>query len=194
MSLIDASVASRLARYRLIEVLKAEMPAEIALLNDTNNTITLPDDQSYFVTATELEMNAILNSQNAGCFVFQLGPSTFTAARTGDGNKRARLEQTVFRVVYLFRSPAGWETYTADGDRPVNKTELVWHLADRIMGAALEVIYKHAVNTTDVHSVEVVSQTSDVVTVNNNDLMGRAVLEIQVLQDVLVPMPAYTIP
>lgn len=193
MSVINSNKATRLALYRLVKVLRAEIETELATLNDTGNIISTPSADSYFVTGTEQEMNQILLANNSACFIYPLGPSTVTAPRTGDGTVRAKLHTTIIRVVFLFKKPAGYTTYSLEG-KDLTLTEIMLHMTDRLMGAASDVIYKHAVNLTDIHEVNIISQYADVVTLNNNDLIGRAILEVEVLQDVLVPMPAYTIP
>lgn len=193
MSEVNIQTSTRQGIYRLIKVLKAELANELSLLNDTLNDINIPDEKLYFVSGTEAEMNSILSASQCACFIYQVGPSTFTASRTGDGNKRARLQTTIYRIVYLFDKNGAWNTYSADGDRGVNLTELTYHQADRIAGAATMVLYKHAVNETDIHEINVVSLDASVVAPNNDSLMGRAVIEVEVMQDVLVPMPAYTI-
>lgn len=192
MAEINASTATRQALYRLVKVLKAQVATEVALLNDTGNMIPLPLDVDYYVAGSEEEFSRILTANNAACFIYPLSPSVVEAPRTGDGTQRAKLHRTTFRVLYVFKFPAAYTNYQVEG-RNVTHTELVFHLSDRIMGGALNVIYKHAVNLTDIHEVEILNQYADVVTLNNNDLTGRAVLEIDVLQDVVVPMPLYTI-
>lgn len=192
MAEINASVATRSAMYRLVKVLKAELATEVALLNDTLNAAPLPQELDYYVAGTEAELANILTANNAACFIYPLTPSTIEARRTGDGDQRGKLYRTTFRVMFVFRNPAAYETYVVEG-RNVTLTELIYHLSDRISGGALNVIYKHAVNLNDIHEVEVLNQYADVVTLNNNELTGRAILEVEVLQSVLVPMPSYTI-
>ena len=182
MSVINGNKATRLALYRLVKVLKAGMATEIATLNDTGNAIILPTADTYFVAGSDQEMNQILTAHTAACFVHPPGPSIVTAPRTGDGTVRAKLHTTIIRVVYLFKKPAGYTAYSLEG-KPLTGAEIVFHMADRIMGAAHDVIYKHAVNLTDIHEVNIIAQYADIVTVNNNDLTGRAILEVEVLQD-----------
>jgi hypothetical protein len=192
METIDASLAQRKALYRLVKVLKQELAAEVAILNDTENVANIPADDSYYVAGMEQDIERVLTAKTSACFIYPIGPSVVESARSGDGTQRAKLHITEYRIVFMFKKPAGFSDYIVEG-RKVTLTELVFHLSDRIMGGALKVVYKHAQNSEDIHEVEVTNQYADVITTNNNELTGRAILEVQVLQDVFVPMSRYSI-
>lgn len=190
--MIRAEKATIYAQYRLIDVYQQELVNELLPLNDLNNPIPIPDNDSYFVAGASDAMLQILNAKDAACFIYPLAPSTITNRRTGDGLVRGMLNTTTFQVTFLFKKLAGFETIVYEG-KPLSEMELVYHQADRIRGAALVVAYKHAVDSDNIHEVTVRSQYADIVTTNNNQLMGRAILEIEVVQNVEVDMPRYNI-
>jgi len=145
----------------------------------------------YFVAGQDSEMNRLLSSKDNLCFVVPTAPSVVTSPRTGNGTIRGKLHTAVFRVAFLFKRPAGYESYSRDGYE-VTEQELVYHMADRIRGAALLAAYKYAVDEDNIHEVDVLTAYADIVVVENNKLMGRAILEISVLQNVEIPMPTYS--
>lgn len=192
MSVIKAEEAPTRALYRLIKVLRAKLEDELAPLNDTNNTVPIPDDDGYFIGGSEEELTSILNSKGVGCFLYPLAPPTMEAKRTGDGTNRAMLHRSTVRVTFLFKNPGGYEDYKVEG-YSVMPHELIYHLADRLRGACLLTIYKYAIDSDNIHEVEIIAQAADLVTVNNDTLTGRATLDIILLQDVQVPMPTYDV-
>lgn len=191
MAVIDAAEANRLALYRLASVLGAGLADEVALLNDTGNTCPVPGAAQWYIAPSETILTEVLNAQDVAGFIYPLGPSVRQDARTGAANgDRAMLYLTTYRVIVLFKTPAGWTAYSVAG-REVLESELVFHLADRVRGAMLRVVYRDAQADDTIHQVEVTAQFADLVTLNNNQLTGRAVLDIEVLQDVAVPMAQY---
>lgn len=190
--MIRAEKATLQAQYRLINIFIAELENELLPLNDLNNLIPIPESHSYFVAGSDAAMVQILNTENQAAFISPLAPSTITNRRTGDGLIRGIIMTTVFRVTFLFNKLAGWEQVIYNG-KELSEMEFVYHQADRLRGAALVTVYKHAVNVDDIHEVEVTAQYADVVTTENNSLMGRAILDITVVQNVEVDMPRYQI-
>ena len=188
--MIKAEEAVIRAQYRLIKVFRSKLEDECDPLNDLNNPLFLPANESYFVAGDDEVMMTILNAQNSGCFIAPVAPSTISAVRTGDGNVRGKIHTTIFRVTFLFKKPGAYENFAVDGVN-VMETELMYHMADRIRGGAFLAVYKYAVDTDNIHDVEVINVFADVVTTTNNELMGRATLEISVIQNVEVPMPTY---
>lgn len=188
MAVIDAAEATRAALYRVIATLGTYLAAEVATLNDTNNVVPTPAAEDWYIGTTEQIMLDVLSGKDVAGFVFVSDPVTESAQRTGAaGGVRGKLYTTPLRVVVLFKAPAGYVDYTAQ-TRPVIHSELVYHLADRLRGGVLNALYRRAQDAEAVHQIEVVAQYADVLTVNNQ-LTGRAVLDLEILQDVQVPMP-----
>ena len=192
MAPIKAEEAPRRALYRLMKVLRLKLGDELTPLNDTNNIVPVPDADSYFIGSTEDDILQVLNAKGAGCFIYSLGPSIVEAPRTGDGVTRAKLHRSTIRVTFVFRQPSGYEDYAIDG-YSVMPYEILYHLADRIRVAALLTIYKYAVDSDNIHEVDITSQDTGVVVTNNTELTGRAILDVVLLQDVEVPMPTYSV-
>jgi hypothetical protein len=184
--------AGRRALERLIKVLRAELEDELALLNDTGNDIPLPG--AYHMLGLETDIAQILTASRSACFVYPAEPTLTEAKRTGDGTQRGQIDKTLIRVVILFRAPAGIDpAMTFDGQQ-LTRTEAIWQFADRLRGAALLVLYRHAPNADDIHAVEVLANNADVILLNNNDLTGRAILDVEVTQNVLVPQALWSLP
>lgn len=188
--MIKAEEATRRAQYRLMKVFKSKLQDEADPLNDTNNTLPLPLDTGYYVAGSDEDMTKLLNADVNCCFIVPTGPSVVTAPRSGDGNVRGKLYTTVFRVTFLFKKYGAYETYTVEG-KPATYSELMYHTADRIRGAALLAVHKYAVDTDNINAVDILTQYADIVVVENNKLVGRAILEVSVLQNIEIPMPTY---
>jgi len=192
MPLIPKSVANRRAMERLISVLRLELGNEVAILNDTGNQIHVPNPQAFHMLATEEDISKILQGWGSGCFVYPSGPTVSQDMRTGNGNVRGSLDVSSYRIVILFKSPAGYSDVVFEGIN-LARTEVISRMADILRGGVIEVLYKHSVNQTHIHEIKVTSDLSDIVILNNSDLTGRAVIEVEILQDVSLPMSSFSI-
>lgn len=190
--MIRAEKATIVAQYRLIKVLQDSLQGHVDNLNDLNNPIPTPDKDAYYVYSTQDVVNIILSSKNSGCFIYPLEPSTVTNQRTGDGLVRGEIHETMFQVAFFFKKLAGWNPVEYEG-RDLMEVELVYHQANRLAGAALVTLHQEAVDEDSIHEVSVTSLFADTVAFDNDELVGRAVLNVRVIQNVEVDMPRYRI-
>lgn len=193
MSLILCEEANQRTMRRLVKVLREMLPAEAEEVNDLPIPLPIPPAPCYFRMGTEEDMTRVLNGAGAGCFIVPSNPNVEQQGRTGSTTVHGRLDATEWRIIFLFKAPAGHVPFEVDGYE-ITQTEAVWELADRIRAAAQLVLFKHAPNQTDIHSLDVITTIADYIPLANAGLTGRAVLEVRVLQDVVVPQPRYTLP
>lgn len=191
--MIPKSIANRRALERLISVLRAQLGAEVASLNDTANPIPVPIASAYHQLGAEEDISRILAGAGSACFVYPSAPTQSQAPRTGDGVERGRLDISQYRLVILFKAPAGFTSITFEG-HPLTKTEVVWRIADVLRGGAINALHKYAVGANHIHELNVISDLADIIVLNNAEQTGRAVIEVEVWQDVSVPMPTHSIP
>ena len=192
MAEIEAAVAGRRALERLVEVLRATLGDELAPLNDTGNSIPAPG--AYHMLGLETDIARVLTAARSACFVYPYQETVISAKRTGDGTKRGLIYTTTYRVVILSRAPAGIDPPMTFDGQTLTRTEACWQFADRLRGAALQAVYKHAPNADGIHAVEILANTADVVLLNNAELTSRAVLDVEVTQNVLVPQALWSLP
>lgn len=192
MSLIPKSVANRRALERIVSILRAKLGDEVDVLNDTGNVIPTPIPSAYHMLGSEDDISRILAGSGSACFVYPSAPTQSQDPRTGDGTVRGRLDVSQYRIVILFKSPAGYEEIRFE-DQPLSQTETVWRMADVIRGGVIECLHKYAVNSTHIHEVNILSDLADIVVFNSSETTGRAVIEVEVWQDVSVPMSNFTI-
>lgn len=191
MSLIPKSVANRRALERIVSILRAKLAEEVAVLNDTGNVIPVPIASAFHMLGNEEDISKILAGSGSACFVYP----TLTRSqdpRTGDGTQRGRLDISQYRIVILFKSPAGYEDIVFE-NHSLSPTEVVWRMADVIRGGVIESLYKYAVNTNHIHEVNITSDLADIIVFNTSETTGRAVIEVEVWQDVSVPMNTFSI-
>lgn len=193
MSLINCEDAARLAMRRLVKVLREQLATEAAAINDLGLPIPVPPAAAYYRLGTEDDMVKVLEAHGAACFIVPTSPNVEQDARTGSATVHGRLDKTQWRIIFLFKRYAGHDPVVIDGYE-ISQTEAVWELADRLRGAAQLTLFKHAPNTDAIHAINVDTTLADYLPLVNGALTGRAVLEVTVTQDVLVPQPARTIP
>lgn len=190
MAYIPAAESQRRATERVLKVLRAKLAEEANALNvgegATGNTLPIPPDPAYFRLGTEADIEAILNSHNAGVMIVPSGAADITEDRTGTPEVYGRLDTSTWRVILLFRKPAGWAPIITAGHKLLD-SEVVWRLADRMRGAMMLTLAKYARNENDIHDLRVVNHYADYTALKNGALTGRAVLEIEIKQDVLLP-------
>lgn len=192
MTLIPKAQANRRALERIVSVLRAQLAAEVTALNDTGNVVPVPIASAYHMLGAEEDIARILAGAGAACFVYPSAPTQSQDARTGDGAQRGRLDISQYRVVVLFKAPAGFAPITHE-TYPLTKTEVTWRLADALRGGVINTLHKHAVNADRIHELNVISDLADIIVLNNAGQTGRAVVEVEVWQDVSVPMPTFTL-
>lgn len=193
MSLIACEDANRLVMRRLVKVLREQLATEAEALNDLGLPLPIPPAAAYYRLGTEDDMTRVLEAHGAACFIVPTSPNVEQDKRTGSATVHGRLDKTTWRVIFLFKRYAGHEPLTIDGYE-ISQTEAVWELADRLRGAAQLTLFKHAPNADAIHWINVDTTLADYLPLQNGALTGRAVLEVTVTQDVLVPQPAYTLP
>ena len=66
-------------------------------------------------------------------------------------------------------------------------------MSDIIRGGVIESLYKHAVNATHIHEINILSDLADIIVLNSSESTGRAVVEVEIWQDVSVPMNTFSI-
>lgn len=192
MSLIPKSVANRHALERIVSILRAKLGEEVDTLNDTGNQIPVPIPAAYHMLGSEEDIAMILNGSGSACFVYPSAPTQSQDPRTGDGTVRGRLDISQYRIVILFRKPAGFEPITFEGQE-LSQTEIVWRMADVLRGGVIECLHKYAVNADHIHEINIISDLADIVVINSSETTGRAVIEVEVWQDVSVPMNTFSI-
>lgn len=193
MTLIPKGIANRRALERLVSILRAQLATEAVALNDTGNPIPVPIASAYHMLGAEDDIAAILAGSGSACFIYPSAPTQSQDPRTGDGTLRGRLDISQYRIVILFKSPAAYEPIAFEGHQ-LTKTEVVWRIADVLRGAVINTLHKHAVNADRIHEINVISDLADIIVLNNAAQTGRAVIEVEVWQDVSVPMPTFSIP
>lgn len=192
MSLIPKSQANRRALERIVSVLRQKLGEEVDTLNDTNNVIPVPINAAYHMLGTEEDIQRILSGSGSACFVYPAAPTQSQDPRTGDGVQRGRLDISQYRIVILFKAPAGYNEIRFE-DYPLTQTETVWRMADILRGGVIETLHKYLVNADHVHEVNVTSDLADIIVLNNSEQTGRAVIEVEVWQDVAVPMNTFSL-
>lgn len=193
MALIPKGIANRRALERLVSVLRTQLAGEVAALNDTGNVVPTPIAGAFHMLGAEEDIERILSGSGSACFIYPAAPTQSQDPRTGDGVQRARLDISQYRIVILFKAPGGYEALSFEG-HPLTKTEVVWRLADVLRGAVVNALHKHAVNADHLHEINVTSDLADLIVINNAGLTGRAVVEVEVWQDVSIPMSTFTLP
>jgi len=191
MPYILAQEAPRRALRRLIAALRYGLPLEAVAINDLPFDLPVPPPEGYVQLGTQEDVQRILMGAGCGVFVYPNSPSQLMSPRTGTSSEHARLDQSEFKVVLLFRRLAGHEPVTQDGYE-LSPTEVIYQTADRLRGALMMALAKYAIDEDNIHDLVVLTHYADYQPINNGDLSGRAVLEIKVTQDVLVPQPTYT--
>ena len=191
MPYIPAEQAPRRALRRLIAALRYGLPLEAEAINDLPFPLPVPPPTCYFQLGSQEDINRILAGPGSGVFVYPNTPSQLMEPRTGTSTEHARLDQSEFKIVLLFRMLAGHEAVTQDGYE-LSSTEVLHQTADRLRGAIMMALTKYAIDTDNIHDLVVLTHYADYQPINNGALTGRAVLEVKVTQDVLVPQPTYT--
>lgn len=190
MALILAEEAPRRALRRLIASLRYGLPLEAPALNDLPFPLPLPPPTCYFQLGTSEDMARILAGPGAGVFVFPNSPNQLLEPRTGSAQQHGRLDRSEFKIVCLFRALAGHEVVEQDGYE-LSSTEVVYQTADRIRGALVLALSKYAIDQDNIHDLTILTHYADYQPTNNGALTGRAVLEVRITQDVLLPQPTY---
>lgn len=192
MTVIDKSDATRRAMRRIVHVLRLQLPQSVTSANDLNNELPVPPSDAYHTLGVESDVENILKSKRSACFVYPT-QTVSRDRRTGDGVERGRIDVTVFNIAILFRKPAGFNPIVIGGTA-LTATEVMWEYADRLRAGMIECLYKYAPNSVDIHALEVLSDLADVLTITAGELTGRANLQVEVTQNVKVPMATWTIP
>lgn len=194
MAYIPAAESQRRLVERLIKVLRAKLATEAAALNAgegaTGNPIPVPPHPAYFRLGTEADIESILPTSTACVMIVPTGAADVTEDRTGTPTEHARLDTSTWRVVLLFRVTSAWEPIVTDGVKLL-QSEVVWRMADRMRAALMLTLTKYAANGDDIHDLRVVNHYADYTALKNGQLTGRAVLEVEIKQDVLLPQPVW---
>lgn len=191
MGLILAEEAPRRALRRLIAALRYGLPLEAPALNDLPFDLPVPPPPCYFQLGSAEDVSRILSGAGSGVFVYPNTPSQLLEPRTGSTTQHGRLDRSEFKIVCLFRALAGHEAVEQDG-YVLSSTEVTYQIADRLRGALVLALSKYAIDQDNIHDLTILTHYADYQPANNGSLTGRAVLEVRVTQDVLLPQPTYT--
>lgn len=191
MAYIPCEMASDRAVERIIKVLRAKLADEAATLPALGgNKLPIPPDVAYLRLATEGDIATVLNAHNAALFVVPSGAVEQMEPRSGNPDKFARLDRSAWRVILLFKVTNAHESLDVEGYKLL-ATEVTYKRAQWIKSAMMMTLLKYAINEDDIHHIEIITHFADYSVINNTNLTGRAVLELEVWQDVEVPQPIY---
>lgn len=190
--MIPKSVANRRAMERIVSILRLKLQEEVDLLNDTGNVIPVPPPEAFHMLGNEEDIERILAGTGVACFIYPASPTQSQDPRTGDGINRGRLDVSSYRIVILFKALAGYEQIEFES-YPLSQTETTGRFADILRGATIDCLHRYAVNQDHIHEINVTSDLSDFIVLNNSELTGRAIIEVEIWQDVFVPMSSFSI-
>lgn len=192
MPYIPAAEAQRRLSERLIKVLRAKLADEANALNAgegaTGNPLPIPHHSAYFRLGNDADIERVLSATGSCVMITPTGEVDQTEARTGDASVYSRLDRSRWRVLLLIRAPVGFTNIVVDGVALL-PAEVLYKLADRMRGALMLTLAKYAIDQDAIHDLKVVNHYADYSVLRNATLTGRAVLEIEVTQDVLMPQP-----
>lgn len=191
MAYIPCELAADRAVERLLKVLRAKLADEAAALPSlAGNPLPVPPPPAYLRLGTESEIAAVLNAHNAALFVVPSGATEQMEPRSGNPDNHARLDRSSWRVILLFKVTNAHEPLVVDGHELL-ASEVTYKRAQWIKSAMMMTLLKYATDSDNIHNIEVITHFADYSVINNTTLTGRAVLELEVWQDVLVPQPIY---
>lgn len=188
-----------LACERIVQVLKAQIPALLAAQADAGLYLPAPADEAYYLCAFEAEdLPELLAQHPVSVYVSQDREATIDYvedATSGDGWDKAEYWHTPIRVVLVATDTDAFEPLT----RPVigrEQTRAEWmeHRARRYQGAILECLYRHA-PATDGRCLQIQLETDDPGAAQVGDRHLAIAASVWIVdQKTLVPMAQRDIP
>lgn len=193
MNEIPIEFSQERALARLAKVLRKKFNAEVQGLNLQRAmplpTVDLPDD-AVWALGTQDNIAETMKLHGIGIFIMPDGAAELRDARTGSAQVYGRLDRSTWRVLLLFQRVAAYQAQVIDGQE-LRASEMVAHLAMLYKGALVLALAKYVVDSDAIHELKVLNSYADYTPSENDELVGRASLTVEITQNVLLPQPQW---
>lgn len=181
---IPKSTASKQALERLVEVMRAQLGAEITAIADSGLVMKTPGDTDYYITNQTI--SPVVGYGQIEVYVFQEGAFIPLTEPSGDGTILPMKGMLPVTVALRFRVGDADPKLTVQG-KTQTLSELHYHLAERYKGALIECLCTYAPDDISICQIALESDESFVQELQG-DAWGQAVIRVQLLQSVTLPM------
>jgi len=189
----DLSTATTRGLARVIRVLQSTLSASCNAIKDAGLYLPAPETDAYYWLRDTNGIDEILPNHNVAAFVYPAGPRAVIERRTGGPSTYSALTEIPIEVMLTFQVAPQSPIAAPGWDKQLTSDEMLILRCQRYAGAILESVLTYAINPDDVTDLDPVSETYELAALEIQTI-GICRVNFNILQDVQIPRPLYTIP
>lgn len=189
----DLSTATTRVLARVIRVLQSTLAITCDAIKDVGLYLPAPATSAYYWLGDPSGVDEILPNHNVAAFVYPAGPRGVIERRTGGPSTYSALTQIPIEVMLSFQVAPQSPIAAPGWDKQLTSDEMLILRCQRYAGAIQESVLTYAINPDDVTDLDPVSESYELASLEIQTI-GICRVTFNVLQDVQIPRPLYTIP
>lgn len=188
----EIATATTRAMGRVLKVLQQTLPLTCDAIADDGLYLPPPNTDAYFWLANVNQIDEILPNYNVSAFVYPLGSRTVIERRTGGPATYSALTEIPLEIMIAFQM-APQNNISAPGwNKELTSDEMMLLRCQRYSGAVMDSILTYIINDNDVTDVDPLNETFEIAALELQTI-GMCRVSFNILQDVQIPRPLYTI-